>query len=78
MDGVELRRRLNRLGTPYVRLAPRLGLSVHGLRKQMNGQRPVSRQTEVILETLEKNWIRRPDGKPDGRTERTLIRRPGG
>ena len=50
MDGVELRRRLNRLGTPYVRLAPRLGLSVHGLRKQMNGQRSVSRQTEVILD----------------------------
>jgi hypothetical protein len=53
MQGVELRRRLNQLERPYTVLAPLLGLSVAGLHKQMNGQRPVTRQTEIILEQLE-------------------------
>ena len=54
MDGAELRRRLDRLGDPYSRLAPRLGLSATGLHKQMRGERPVSRQTEIILNVLER------------------------
>jgi hypothetical protein len=53
MDGRELRVRVQKLGRPYVEIAPLLGLSAYGLHKQMNGQRPVSRQTEIILATLE-------------------------
>jgi len=67
MDGIELRRRLKRLEQPYANLAPRLGLSVYGLHKQMNGQRHVSRQTEMLLDQLEKEWVRRLSdggGKP--------------
>jgi hypothetical protein len=83
MDGIELRRRVDRFGQPYIKLAPRLGLSIYGLRKQMNGQRPVTRQTEIILETLEKNWVRRPAVEVDKadkveKTERKMIQRPGG
>jgi hypothetical protein len=55
MDGAELRRRLDRLGDPYIRLAPRLGLSATGLHKQMRGERPVSRQTALLLERLEQD-----------------------
>ena len=54
MDGAELRRRLDRFGDPYIRLAPRLGLSATGLHKQMRGERPVSRQTALLLECLER------------------------
>jgi hypothetical protein len=54
MDGTELRRRLDRLGEPYTRLASKLGLSNTGLHKQMRGERPVSRQTELLLEQLER------------------------
>jgi hypothetical protein len=54
MDGSELRQRLERLGRPFTELAPLLGLSIDGLNKQMNGSRPVSRQTEIILAHLER------------------------
>jgi hypothetical protein len=53
MTGAELRQRLDRLGRPYTRLAPLLGLSIDGLHKQMRGDRPVTRQTELLLEKLE-------------------------
>lgn len=53
MDGSELRRRLDQLRRSYTELAPLLGLSLSGLHKQMNGQNRVSRQTEIILMTLE-------------------------
>jgi hypothetical protein len=53
MTGTELRERLDRLGRPYTRLAPLLGLSIAGLHKQMRGERPVTRQTELLLEKLE-------------------------
>jgi hypothetical protein len=54
MDGTELRRRLDQLGLPYTRLAPLLGLSIDGLQHQMRGYRAVSRQTELLLECLER------------------------
>lgn len=54
MDGTELRQRLNRLGRSYTDLAPLLGFSLSALHKQMNGQSPVSLQTEIILRTLER------------------------
>jgi len=54
MDGTELRRRLDDLGRPYTELAPRLGLTVHGLHHQMRGVRRVTRRTELLLENLER------------------------
>jgi hypothetical protein len=53
MTGSELRERLDRLGRPYTRLAPLLGLSVAGLHKQMRGETAVSRQTEMLLDQLD-------------------------
>jgi hypothetical protein len=53
MDGSELRSRLDKLNRSYTELAPLVGLSLSGLHKQMNGQNPVSRQTEIILMMLE-------------------------
>ena len=63
MNGSELRRRLDRLKRPYTELAPRLWLTVAGLHHQMRGVRRVSRQTELLLECLEKAWVRRPGPK---------------
>lgn len=53
MDGNELRDRLDKLQLTYRAAAERLGLSVPGLYHQLRGQRPVSRQTELLLEVLE-------------------------
>ena len=53
MEGSELRRRLDKLKRSYTQLAPLLGLSIDGLHKQMRGERPVSRQTELLLVQLE-------------------------
>jgi hypothetical protein len=53
MEGSELRRRLDRLGITYTAAAARLGLTLAGLNHQMRGERPVSRQTELLLEHLE-------------------------
>jgi hypothetical protein len=58
--GDELRRRLRRLGRPYTKLAPLLGLSIDGLHKQMRGVTAVSRQTELLLEQLERGCIAVP------------------
>jgi transcriptional regulator with XRE-family HTH domain len=59
ISGEELRNRLKRLGMTYARAAERLGLSLDGLNKQMRGDRPVSRQTEIILGYLEKEQASR-------------------
>jgi hypothetical protein len=53
ITGDELRRRIDRLGLPYVEAARRLGLTDDGLYKQMRGTRRVGRQTEIILDCLE-------------------------
>jgi hypothetical protein len=63
MDGTELRRRLDRFEQPYTELAPLLGLSSYGLHKQMNGQRHVTRQTEMLLTLLERG-CRAPPARP--------------
>jgi hypothetical protein len=60
MTGAELRRRLDQQQRPYTQLAPLLGLSVDGLHKQMRGERAVSRQTEMLLEQLEKGCLAEP------------------
>jgi hypothetical protein len=61
MDGTELRRRLDRLDRPYTELAPLLGLTSAGLHKQMRGERRVTRQTEIVLEQLERGCIAVPE-----------------
>jgi hypothetical protein len=53
MLGKELKRRLDRLALPRKEAAARLGLSEQGLYHQMRGDRPVTRQTELLLEVLE-------------------------
>jgi len=53
IPGAELRRRIDRLGQPYVEAARRLGITEDGLHKAMSGVRRVGRQTEIILEYLE-------------------------
>ena len=58
MKSNELRQRLERLGRPFTQLAPLLGLSIDGLNKQMNGARPVSRQTELLLDYVEATTAR--------------------
>jgi hypothetical protein len=60
MDGVELRRRLDALGSPYTKLAPLLGLSIDGLHHQMRGYRKVTRRTELLLEQLEREQRAQP------------------
>jgi hypothetical protein len=54
MTGDELRDRIARLGLTYREAAPLLGLTYGGLHHQMRGERPVTRQTELLLEQLEK------------------------
>jgi hypothetical protein len=52
--GDQLRRRIKQSGLTYVAAAQRLGLSYDGLQKQMRGHNPVSRQTALLLECLER------------------------
>ena len=54
MTGDELRERIKRLGLSYRAAAPRLGLSLAGLHHNMRGERPIRRQTEIILDYLER------------------------
>jgi hypothetical protein len=42
------------MGLTYVEAAARLGLSYDGLQKQMRGTNPVSRQTALLLECVER------------------------
>jgi hypothetical protein len=59
MTGDELRERIGRLGKTYVETASRLGLTPGALHHQMRGERRVSKQTELLLEWLERyGWTR--------------------
>ena len=63
MDKVEFHKRIDQLKMPRHKVAARLGLSVPGLNHQLYGQRPVSRQTELLLSYVEReqtHQIRRP------------------
>jgi len=53
VTGEELRQRIKHLGLSYRAAAPRLGLSLAGLHHNMRDERPISRQTEIILDYLE-------------------------
>jgi len=76
-----LRVRVERLGLTYTAAAPLLGLTLDGLRKQMGGDRPVSRQTEIILDQIEElrektmteeiSHFRRSTGTADSRASFT-------
>jgi hypothetical protein len=57
LTGDRLRRRIDRMGVTYVEAAKALGLTYDGLQKQMRGTNPVSRQTALLLEYLER-WGR--------------------
>jgi hypothetical protein len=61
ISGNELRARIKRLGMTYAHAAEQLGLSLDGLNKQMRGDRPVSRQTAIILDQIEE--LRRLNSK---------------
>ena len=54
MNGNELRARIKRLGLTIKAAAPLLGLSVPGLHHQLRGEVSVRRQTEMLLECVEK------------------------
>ena len=54
MKATEFRERLDRLGLSRKNAADRLGLSLQGLFHQLRGDRAVSRQTELLLEQLER------------------------
>jgi hypothetical protein len=54
MTGKELRARIQQLGLSYRAAAPRLGLSLSGLHHNMRDERPIGRQTEIILNMLER------------------------
>jgi transcriptional regulator with XRE-family HTH domain len=53
MTSDELRARIARLGWTYTEAARRLGLSVSGLQHNLRDERPVGRQTEIILDQIE-------------------------
>jgi hypothetical protein len=53
VTNTELKTRLDRLGITRRDAAKALGLTERGLFHQMSGDRPVSRQTELLLEILE-------------------------
>ena len=61
MTADELRDRIQCLGLSHAEAARRLGLSPNGLYKQTHGERRVSRQTELLLECIEKHQPRRVD-----------------
>jgi hypothetical protein len=54
MTGAELRERVKRLGLSYTAAAPRLGLSLSGLHHNLRNETPIGRQTEIILDMLER------------------------
>jgi plasmid maintenance system antidote protein VapI len=64
MTGNDLRQHIDRLGLTYTEAAQRLGLSLSGLNHQMRGERPVSRQTEIVLEQLERGCTAAPVQSP--------------
>ena len=62
MTGEQLRERIDRLGLTYREAARLLGLTYGGLHHQMRAERPVTLQTELLLEQIEKS---RPKPKRD-------------
>jgi hypothetical protein len=64
MTGNELRARIDRLGLTYTEAAPLLGLAYGGLHHQMRGERAVTRQTELLLEQLERPCRAEPGQPP--------------
>jgi hypothetical protein len=64
ISGIELRSRIDRLRVTYTAAAPLFGLTPDGLHKQMTGRRPVSRQTEIIIDLIEENGRLRRQAKP--------------
>jgi hypothetical protein len=56
------RSRIKALGLPYRAVASLLGLSAGGLHHHTHGLRPVSKQTELLLERLEKGCLGQADG----------------
>jgi hypothetical protein len=77
ISGAELRRRIDRLGLNYIEAAPRLGLTVDGLQKQMRAVHRVSRQTELLLKCLEKHQPRRARVvRVNVKTTQTKLRLP--
>jgi hypothetical protein len=61
MTGDELRERIKRLGLSYRAAAPRLGLSLSGLHHNLRNETTIGRQTEIILELLERGCSAGPD-----------------
>ena len=62
MTGKELRERIDRLGLTYREAARLLGLTYGGLHHQMRGERPVTLQTALLLEQIEKNQPKESSG----------------
>jgi hypothetical protein len=60
MTKEEFKERLDRLGLSRQEAADRLGLSLRGLFHQLSGERHVTRQTEMLLDQLERGCVRRP------------------
>ena len=60
MTGEELRKRVKRLGLTYAAAAGKLGLSLSGLNHQMRGEAAVSRQTALLLWSLEHGGMSAP------------------
>src|SRR6516164_3283970 len=69
MTGDELRERIKRLGLSYTAAAPRLGLSLSGLHHNLRNETPIGRQTEIILDMLEREF-----GQPGGASGATSGR----
>jgi len=77
MTGDELRERIRRLGLSYTAAAPRLGLSLAGLHHNMRGERRITRQTEIILDYLERERAQ-PEKLNDGVWRGDRARRAAG
>ena len=65
MTGEELRDRIDRLGLSYREATRLLGLTYGGLHHQMRGERPVTRQTELLLQLLERGCRGEPAQPPE-------------
>jgi hypothetical protein len=75
ISGDELRRRVDRWGVTYSAAAKRLGLTLDGLQKQMRGERPVSRQTAIILDQFEELQRLRAGRRQELPLEKPALRR---
>ena len=78
MTGEELRARIDQLGLRYTAVALWLGLSVDGLHKQMRGDRPVSPQTMLLFEQIEKELqflAKLENGEADTPAQQRQLRR---